>query len=103
VTEHRADHVQAEDLVLDIGEGVGALILYTGPELRGAEIEVSLKDGDGKRVHTAIHERRVQGRIVFAGVYPDLPEGDYVIWTDDPDKSTTFTVVSGQVAEVDWR
>jgi hypothetical protein len=36
VTEHRADHVQAEDLVLDIGEGVGALILYTGPELRGA-------------------------------------------------------------------
>jgi hypothetical protein len=54
-------------------------------------------------LHTAIHERRVQGRIVFAGVYPDLPEGEYVIWTDDPGKPATFTIVSGPVAEVDWR
>lgn len=100
--EHGPDRVHTEDVVLDIGDGVGALVLYTGPELRGAEIEVSIHDGSAKRVHSDIKERRVGGRIVFAGVYPDLPEGDYVIWTDDPNLQREFHVAGGQVTEVDW-
>ena len=98
--ENHVDRVHAEDLVLDIGDGIGALILYTSPELRGREIEVSLLGLDAKRVHTAIHERRVNGRTVFAGVYPDLPEGDYTIWSEDPSKTTAFTIVGGQALKV---
>lgn len=103
MTERHLDRVLVEDVVLDIGDGVGALILYTGRQLRGAEIEVSRVGEDGKRVHTAIHERRLHGQTLFAGVYPDLPEGNYLIWTDDPDRPASCTIVGGQVTEVDWR
>jgi hypothetical protein len=101
--EHGSERVHTEDLVLDIGEGFGALVLYTGPELIGREIEVSRKGQEHPRTHTEVHERRVQGAVVFAGVYPELPEGEYQIWTDEPRPVTEFTIASGQVCEVDWR
>lgn len=101
--EHGPERVHTEDLVLDIGDGVGALILYTGPELVGREVEVSPRGRDGSRTHTAVHERRVMGRMVCAGVFPELPAGDYRIWTDDVLLVSEFTVVSGRVTEVDWR
>jgi hypothetical protein len=101
--EHVPERVHTEDLVLDIGDGVGALVLYTSPELIGQEVEVSLRGQDGSRTHTAVHERRVMGRMVCAGVFPELPAGDYRIWTDDVLQVREFTVVSGQVTEVDWR
>jgi hypothetical protein len=101
--EGRDDRVHTQDVVLDIGDGVGALVLYTGPELRGREIEVSRKGTDGPRVHSDIKERRVNGRPIFAAVYDALPAGDYVIWTDDPGPTREVTIVSGQISEVDWR
>jgi hypothetical protein len=103
VPDRHADRVHDEDVVLDIGNGVGALILYTAPELRGQEIEVSLRGTDSPRVHTDIQERLINGRRLFVGVYPDLPEGGYRIWTDDPGKPAEFGIASGQVTEVDWR
>jgi hypothetical protein len=102
-TGHGPERIHTEDLVLDIGDGVGALILYTDGELVGQEIEVSPKGQDDSRTHTAVHERRVMGRIVCAGVFPELPAGDYRILTDDPHPVTEFTIVGGQVTEVDWR
>ena len=101
--EHGSERDHTEDLVLDIGEGFGALVLYTGPELIGREIEVSRKAQEHPRTHTEVHERRVQGAVVFAGVYPELPEGEYQIWTDEPRPVTEFIIASGQVCEVDWR
>ena len=101
--EHGPERVHTEDLVLDIGDGVGALILYTDPDLVGEEIEISPSDQDGSRTHTAVHQRRVMGRTVCAGVYPELPAGDYRICTDDARPVTEFTIVSGEVTEVDWR
>jgi hypothetical protein len=101
--EHAPERVHLEDVVLDIGEGVGALVLYTGPELAEREIEVSPIGEDGSRTHTAVHERRVTGRAVFAGVFPELPAGDYRFWTDEPQPVERFTIRSGVVTEVDWR
>jgi hypothetical protein len=100
--ESSEKRVHVEDLVLDIGDDVGALILYTGPEYDEREIELSL-EGDTRRTHTAIHERRIGGRTVFAGVYPDLRAGDYRLWTDRPDLRDRVTIVAGQVSELDWR
>jgi hypothetical protein len=101
--EHGPERVRSEDLVLDIGDGIGALVLYNDPDLVGQEIEVSPIGQESSRTHTAIHERRVTGRTVCAGVYPELPAGDYRIWTDDPRPVKEFTIVSGQVTEADWR
>ncbi len=97
------DRGQGGAVVLDIGDDVGALILYTGEELRGREIEVSPKGRDAWRVHTAIRERQANGRTIFAGVYLALPADDYTIWRDATTPAGEVTVVGGAVAEADWR
>jgi len=97
------DRGQGGAVVLDIGDDVGALILYTGEELRGREIEVSPKGRDAWRVHTAIRERQANGRTIFAGVYLALPADDYTIWRDATTPAGEVTIVGGAVAEADWR
>jgi hypothetical protein len=88
--------------VLDIGDGVGALIVYTTGDLDGREIEVS-QLGATARIHTVIHARDLDGRTIYAGVFPSLPEGDYILWSDDPTRNRTVTIASGVVAEADLR
>ena len=88
------------DIVLDIGDGIGALIIYTGEKLRGYQIDVSLKGiENAKRVHTDVLERVIAGRRVFAAVFAELPEGEYVTWSDP---IQTFSIVSGGIAELNW-
>ena len=41
------DEVRAQPVVLDLGDGVGALIVHTGPELLGEEIDISPTGDDG--------------------------------------------------------
>jgi hypothetical protein len=95
----------AETVVLDIGGDVGALVLYTPPEFHGREIEISPVGQDTSRVHTAVLERVVGGRSVFAAVYPKLPAGTFRLWIDDDDRArlTQVQITAGQVTELDWR
>mgnify|MGYP001237917349 CR=1 FL=1 len=99
MVECSIDRVYTEHVVLDIGEDIGSLVVYTSEKWRGKEIQVSLKgDNAAKLVHTAVWERRFNGRVAFAGVYAALPEGDYIIWTHP---SKEVTIIGGHVAEVD--
>ena len=101
MVECSIDRVYTEHVVLDIGEDIGSLVIYTSEKWRGKEIQVSLKGDDAaKLVHTAVWERRFNGRVAFAGVYAALPEGDYIIWTHP---SREVTIVGGHVAEVNLR
>lgn len=88
--------------MLDIGGDIGALVLYTAPELEGLEIEVSLTSDLGTRTHTEVLRRTVNGNTFWAGVYAHLPEGDYRMWYDDPERETSFTITGGSVSELDW-
>src|SRR5271167_383624 len=103
MAERHDDRVHTESVVLDIGQDVGALIIYTKAELRGREIEVSPQGGSARRVHVEVLERRINGRPVFAAVFPGLRAGDYDIWGKPPAPSGTVTIVGGEVAAVDWR
>jgi hypothetical protein len=103
MTEHYAERVHTEHAVLDIGQNIGSLVLYTGEELCGKEIEVSPKGNDAQRTHTAIWERKFNGRSVFAGIFPSLPAGDYTLWKNETEPAGDITISGGQVAEVDWR
>lgn len=94
------ERVHSEQVVLDIGQDIGALVVYTGEELRGKEIEISPEGNDTKRTHTSILERRVNGRVMFAGVFAALPAGHYTVWMH-PTRDVTIT--GGHVAEVDCR
>ncbi len=92
--------VQEGHVVLDIGGDVGSLIIYTGAHLLGYQIDVSLKgNASAKRIHTDVLERRIAGRQVFAAVFAELPEGEYVTWSDPAE---TFTITGGSIAELDW-
>jgi hypothetical protein len=93
-----------ETVVLDIGGDVGALIVYVLPELHGHEIDISPVGQETQRIHTAVLERVVGGRSVFAAVYPNLPAGMFHLWTDDDRARVKHVqIIGGQVAEIDWR
>ena len=93
-----------EYVVLDIGGEFGALVLYTPPDLHGREIEISPVGQNSQRVHTAVLERIVAGRSVFAAVYPRLAAGTFRLWFDeDPTRPNTVEIEAGQVAELHWR
>jgi len=104
MAEQHNDRVHPESVVLDIGQDVGALLIYTKAELRGREIEVSPLAIAAKRVHVEVLERRANGKPVFAAVFPQLRAGSYEIWEKNaPDPSGTATIVGGEVTTVDWR
>lgn len=100
--EKRNDRVHT-DAVLDIGEDVGALIIYCRPELRGQQIDVSLRGREWQRTHTDVLERRANNRPVFAALFLALPAGDYVIWGNGSEPIGEATIIGGEVAEIDWR
>lgn len=92
-----------ENVMLDLGGDVGALILHTDPAMHGVEVEIS-PDGaarDGR--HKQILERFMGGRSAFTAVFDELEEGSYTLWVGDEPRSTGVAVQGGRVAELDWR
>jgi hypothetical protein len=101
--EQGPPRVHEEDAVLDIGGDIGALVLYAGESLREREVEISPIGDDERRTHTAIHERRVGDQVVYAGIFPQLREGRYRLWTDDAGLTSEVDIAGGEVSRVDWR
>ncbi len=105
---HRHHHASfwtrrhTESVVLDIGDDVGALVLYTPPDLHGHEIEVSALgvDANLKRVHSAVLERSLNGRVFYAATYPELRAGNYEVCCEG---APTFTIAPGKVTELSLR
>ena len=60
-------------VVMELGAGIGALILYTPAGLDGEEIEIS-RDGSA-RTHARVRPRHLPGQTRYAAVYPGLPAG----------------------------
>jgi len=88
-------------VILELGEGIGALILETPPDLKGHEIEISLSAG-GARTHSLVRERHTAARTSYAAVYPVLPEGDYVVWREDGGPAGQVTIHGGQASRFRW-
>jgi hypothetical protein len=88
--------------VLELGPGVGALILHTPPELDGAEIDISLAGASGHRTHAMVRPRQVAGGTKYAAVYPGLQPGRYTIWRDQVTPVSTVSIAGGVVTTVGW-
>lgn len=101
MVESYAERTHTEHALLDIGEDIGALVIYTTRELLGKEIQVSQKGTNAaKMIHTAIWERRFNGQMMFAGIYASLPAGNYIVWVHP---SREVTITGGNVTEIDIR
>jgi len=103
MAERHNDRVHTETVVLDIGQDIGALVIYTKAAWRGREIEVSPRGSAAPRTHVQVLERRINGKSVFAAVFPGLRAGDYDISEKASHPHGTVTIAGGEVATVEWR
>ena len=94
-------HREADTLVLDIGGTIGALNIVTGADRNELEVEISPVGADtgSHRTHNVVRARRVGSRIVYAALFPSVPEGEYVVWHDDTTPAGTVSIRGGQVSE----
>jgi hypothetical protein len=103
MTESAAGPTGPGVVVMELGAGIGALILYTPPGLDGEEIEISRDDEPGaKRTHSRVRPRPMPAATKYAAVYPGLPAGRYTIWRDEHTPATVTTVTGGQVSSCYW-
>jgi hypothetical protein len=79
---HHSKDPRPEHVMLDLGPGVGALVLHAGAELHGKEIEISPSGFDEDRSHKQVHERPAAGRPLYAAVFDRVPAGEYTLWLD---------------------
>jgi hypothetical protein len=100
---HDAPEVRARPVVLDLGEGIGALVVHTDPDLLGLEVEISPSDRDRDRQHKEVLQRAIGAGTATVLVYDGLPEGEYTLWVDDEPRTRGVRVNGGGVAELDWR
>jgi hypothetical protein len=86
--------------MLDLGPGVGALVLHTDADLHGREIEISPAGRDEERSHKQVHERPVAGRPLYGAVFDSLLAGDYTLWLDDRPLRRHVAVAGGAVTDL---
>ncbi len=104
--DHARHHSMAPSgqgtVMLDIGAGIGALVIHTPSGLHGHEIEVSPVTDPARRTHAAVRARYVRNGVCWSVVIDSLPEGRYVIWRDPVTAQDEVNVNSGMVAEYTW-
>ena len=101
--ENYPEQVHTQHALLDIGDDVGALIIYCRPELRGRQIDVSLRGCEWQRTHTNVLERHTNNQPIFAALFLSLSAGHYIIWGNSREPIGEVAITGGQVAEIDWR
>ncbi len=87
-------------VVLDIGDGVGALVVHAPQSMCGVEIEIANRGEGVQLVHTEVRERVLPEGSVYAGVFVSLDEGEYTLLDVDGTGPVDVIVRSGQVTEV---
>jgi hypothetical protein len=94
---------RADALVLDIGEDIGALVVYTDRSLAGTELDlVPAGSPRSHDVHNVVRPRTTgTGETVFAAVFPQVREGHYTLWgASATSPLADVAVVGGSVATV---
>jgi hypothetical protein len=103
VGEHHPEADFEQGVMVDVGPGAGALVIYTADALRGQEIEISPIGSDSRRVHTDVLRRSTAGGQLYAAVFGTLAEGEYQLWHQSRPGPVAVRIVGGQVTELDWR
>jgi hypothetical protein len=102
MAETRSGPTGPGSVVLDIGGGVGALIIITPARMAGEEIHISPLDDPEARTHALVRERRLGPASCHAAVYPALAAGDYTIWRHAGNPAGTVRIDAGAAASYRW-
>lgn len=102
VEENHAARRHPEQVVLDIGQDIGALILHTDADMLGVEVEISAMGNDDDRSHKDVLEREINGRPAYTAVFDKVRDGSYTLWVDGVAMARDVRVPGAAVAELDW-
>ena len=102
-TEDYAARAHPEFVALEIGGNVGALIVHTGPDMHGVEVEISPDHDEADRSHKQVLERSMSGRAAFTAVFDRLPAGTYALWTDGRARARGVAIDGWSITQLDWR
>lgn len=89
---------ESASVLVDVGNGQGALVLYLDRGFVDDEIEIS-PIGSVHRVHTGVLDRQTAAGVVRAAVFGSLVAGSYTVWRDAHTAAATVTIVAGTVTE----
>lgn len=96
---HRHGASDPGTVMLELGGDVGALIVHTGPERHGDEIEIVALSAGGARTHAEVRERRLPDSNVYCAVYYGLAAGEYTV-EYGAGHNPTVTITGGTVTEL---
>ena len=88
-------------VVMELGAGVGALILYTPAGLDGEEIEIS-RDGERPRTHSRVRPRHLPGADQVRGGLPGPAGRALHRLARRHTPVAAVTVTGGQVSSCHW-
>lgn len=91
-----------EPVVLDIGGGLGALVVHWDADQIDTPIEISPTGEDGDRQHQHILERPTGPETFYAAVFDRIPAGTYTLWVHDEARAADVEITDGAVTELDW-
>jgi len=100
--EARRPTSPSQAVAVDLGGDRGALVVRTGPEHEGVEVEVHPLGRPEERTHVWVLPRSVATGVVHAAVFPSLRAGSWVVLGADGAGGRVVEVPAGTVAEVDW-
>ena len=90
-------------VVLDLGPGVGALVLHAPPELDGRELDICARDAPAAAItHSLVRRRHTARGVQHAAVYPDLRPGEYLVRLDADGIQLAVTIVEERVTVAYW-
>jgi hypothetical protein len=89
---------EARPAVLELGQGVGAAVIYTTAALDQAEIEIKPCDADWEGHHTAVRRRPGQAPV-FAALFFGLRAGRYDVRIRGTRPAWTIHITGGRVTE----
>jgi hypothetical protein len=87
---------------VDVGEGVGALVLYADSDREWLEPQIHPIEDPDCRQHVWVLERLVASGSVYAAVFGSLPEGRYGVCSPDGPMAQVVEIVGGEVTEARW-
>jgi hypothetical protein len=100
---HTSRPSETASVVLELGAHTGALVIVTGADKCGLEIEVSPAGiDDALRTHAEVRARHIRPRTLYGALIPELPVGRYTIWRDKHTALDEIEIVSGGVAQYEW-
>lgn len=95
-------------VLLDIGDDVGALVVFGSAGLSGQEIEIRPRSREGpatprRAKHVSVLPRGSIHGTRFVAVFGGLPAGDYELsLLPAGPVRLTVRVIGGEVTEADW-